>query len=483
MSLEVGIGLREAARDLSVEPGTIRYWIKRGWVRVLRQAEGQGKPMILDRHSVMACYTIRSKKDRRYQTNYTSQATESGMNENIEVLLNGTLTSVPGFLAGATFAGMKTYSEDKLDLGIIHSSEPCVSAGIFTKNQVRSPSIVLTEKHVRQGNVRAVVANSGIANAVVGEPGVKDAAEVVRLAAAQLDMTPEEIGFLSTGMVGVELPMALIRASLPKIRTSPDGGNAFARAIMTTDTHAKEAAVSYQHNGRTVTVGGAAKGAGMIHPNMATMLSVLATDALVDASFLQKVIAQAGNDSFNMISIDGDTSTNDSLLIMANGAAGGPVITEESDEAGLFREAVTRLCIYLAKQIVLDGEGVSKLFEVEVVGARNDKEARLAARTVSSSNLVKAAVHGNDPNWGRIVVALGRSGARVREDRLSLYINDVCIMENGLPIPFFKDAIVLQMQNPEVKFTINLSLGSASARAWGCNLSEAYVTFNSAYTT
>ena len=168
-----------------------------------------------------------------------------------------------------------------------------------------------------------MVANSGIANAVVGEPGVKDAAEVVRLAAAQLDLTPEEIGFLSTGLVGVELPMALIRASLPKIQTSPDGGNAFARAIMTTDTHSKEAAVSYQHNGRTVTVGGAAKGAGMIHPNMATLLSVLATDAPVDGAFLQKVIAHAGNGSFNMISIDGDTSTNDSLLIMANGAAGG----------------------------------------------------------------------------------------------------------------------------------------------------------------
>ena len=251
---------------------------------------------------------------------------------------------------------------------------------------------------------------------------------------------------------------------------------------MTTDTHAKEAAVSYRHKGRTVTVGGAAKGAGMIHPNMATMLSVLATDAQVDAAFLQKVIAQAGDSSFNMISIDGDTSTNDSLLIMANGAAGAPAITEASDEAGLFQEAVTRLCIHLAKEIVLDGEGVSKLFEVEVVGARNDNEARLAARTISSSNLVKTAVHGNDPNWGRLVVALGRSGARVREERLSLYINDVCIMENGLPIPFFKDAIVLQMQQPEVKFTINLNLGSASASAWGCNLSEAYVTFNSAYT-
>ena len=405
------------------------------------------------------------------------------MNDQIRSIPNGTATSAQGFQAGATFAGMKTYAEDKLDLGIVHSDLPCTSAGVFTRNEVRSPSIRLTEDHVRNGNVRTVVANSGIANAVVGVHGVKDAQEMVHLTSVHIAVPEGEVGVLSTGIVGVELPMGLIRVALPKIQLSPSGGNAFARAIMTTDTHPKEAAVAYDYNGRTVTVGGVAKGSGMIHPNMATMLSVLATDAPVDGPFLQKVIKAAADVSFNMITIDGDTSTNDSLLILANGAAKGEPISEGSEEASLFQEAVTRLCISLAKEVVADGEGVSKVFQVSVVGARNDKEARLAARTVAGSTLVKTAVHGNDPNWGRMVVALGRSGARVKEEKLSVYVSDVCIMEDGLPVPFFRDAIVLQMQNPEVTYTINLGMGTGNATAWGCNLSEAYVTFNSAYTT
>lgn len=405
------------------------------------------------------------------------------MNDQIRSIPNGTLTSAPGFQAGATFAGMKTYTEDKLDLGIVHSDLPCVSAGVFSRNEVRSPSIRLTEEHVRKGNVRTVVANSGIANAVVGVHGVTDAKEMVSLTSVHTAVPEEEIGVLSTGIVGVELPMGLIRVAIPKIQLSPNGGNAFARAIMTTDTHPKEAAVAYDYDGRTVTIGGVAKGSGMIHPNMATMLSVLATDAPVDGTFLQKVIKAAADVSFNMITIDGDTSTNDTLLLLANGAAKGQTINEGSEEAALFQEAVTRLCISLAKEVVADGEGVSKVFQVSVVGAQNDEDARIAARVVAGSTLVKTAVHGNDPNWGRMVVALGRSGARVKEESLSLYVNDVCIMEDGLPVPFFKDAIVLQMQNPEVTYTINLGLGEGSATAWGCNLSEAYVTFNSAYTT
>lgn len=405
------------------------------------------------------------------------------MNQQIRFLNKGTVTSVQGFQAGATFAGMKTYAEDKLDIGIVYSTLPCVSGGVFTTNRIKSPSILLTQEHVRLGAVRMVAANSGIANTSVGEQGRTDAEEVVRLAAAQMEVPEEEVAFLSTGLIGVELPMALIRVALPKIQLSPSGGNEFARAIMTTDTHPKEMAVSYAFGGRTVTVGGVAKGSGMIHPDMATMLAVLATDASVEASFLQRAIKQAADRSFNMISVDGDTSTNDTLLIMANGAAGGAPIQEGSQEAALFQEAVTQLCIHLAKEIVRDGEGASKLFEVIVEGARNEKEARMAARTIASSNLVKTAVHGNDPNWGRIVAALGRSGAHLREERLALYVNDVCLMEKGVPIPFFKDAVVLQMRSPEVSFRVHLHLGNGSAVAWGCDLSEAYVTFNSAYTT
>ncbi|MCL0044405.1 bifunctional glutamate N-acetyltransferase/amino-acid acetyltransferase ArgJ [Dehalococcoidia bacterium] len=405
------------------------------------------------------------------------------MNHRIRFLPNGTVTSVQGFEAGATFAGMKTYAEDKLDLGILYAGVPCACAGVFTTNQIKSPSIVLTRKHVRKGTVRAVVANSGIANTSVGDPGRKDADEVTRLAAAQLGLLKEEVGFLSTGIIGVELPMALIRTALPKIQLSSSGGSDFARAIMTTDTHPKELAVAYDFGGRTVTIGGVAKGSGMIHPNMATMLCVVATDARVGNAFLQRAIRYAADHSFNMITIDGDSSTNDTLMILANGVAGGPTIDQNSEEANLFQEALKELCIHLAKDVVRDGEGASKLFQVSVEGARTDKEARLAARTIAGSSLVKTAVHGNDPNWGRIAAALGRSGARVQEDKLALYVNDVCIMEDGLPVPFFKDAIVMLMRNPEVFFRIDLHLGNSSATAWGCNLSEAYVTFNSAYTT
>ena len=405
------------------------------------------------------------------------------MNQQFNFLSDGGTTTVQGFQAGATFAGMKTFTEEKRDLGILYSELPCTSAGVFTTNEIIGPSIALTRKHVQLGAVRAVVANSGIANTVVGEPGRKDALEVVERTAAQLGLAFEEVGFLSTGIIGVELPMALIRAALPKIQLSSSGGTAFARAIMTTDTHPKEAAISYDYGGRTVTIGGAAKGSGMIHPNMATMLCTLAADAQVDAVLLQQIIKYAADRSFNMISIDGDSSTNDTLMIMANGAAGGTTITEESFEATLFRDAVTELCIHLAKEVVRDGEGVSKLFQVTIERARNDNDARMAARTITNSMLVKTAVHGNDPNWGRIVAALGRSGARVREEKLALYVNDVCIMEDGLPIPFFKEAVVLQMQTPDVVFRLDLNLGTATATAWGCNLSEAYVTFNSAYTT
>ena len=405
------------------------------------------------------------------------------MNQQFNFLSDGGTTTVQGFQAGATFAGMKTFTEEKRDLGILYSELPCTSAGVFTTNEIISPSIALTRKHVQLGAVRAVVANSGIANTVVGEPGRKDALEVVERTAAQLGLAFEEVGFLSTGIIGVELPMALIRAALPKIQLSSSGGTSFARAIMTTDTHPKEAAISYDYGGRTVIIGGAAKGSGMIHPNMATMLCTLAADAQVDAALLQQTIKYAADRSFNMITIDGDSSTNDTLMIMANGAAGGTTITEESFEATLFRDAVTELCIHLAKEVVRDGEGVSKLFQVTIERARNDNDARMAARTITNSMLVKTAVHGNDPNWGRIVAALGRSGARVREEKLALYVNDVCIMEDGLPIPFFKEAVVLQMQNPDVVFRLDLNLGTATATAWGCNLSEAYVTFNSAYTT
>ena len=399
-------------------------------------------------------------------------------------LEEGTITSPRGFSAGATYAGIRTYAEDKLDLGVVCSEVPCNSAGTFTTNKLRSPSVVLNEQRVSAGRVQVIVCNSGVANACVGEQGMKDAIEMAALTGRHLDLDPELVLPSSTGMVGVELPMALISGGMGNIELTPDGGHAMARAIQTTDTRSKEGAVSFTVGGNTYTLGGIAKGSGMVHPNMATMLSFLATDAPVESSFLRESLKQAVDKSFNMITIDGDTSTNDSVILLANGMAGGGEIGVQRGEVeDAFQNALDEVCTFLAKEIVRDGEGASKLIEVVVDGALSDADARMAARAVTSSSLVKSAVHGGDPNWGRIIVALGYSGAQVVEERIALYINGVCIMEEGRPIPFFKDAVVATMRGSEISIRLSLNMGDATATAWGCNLSEEYVTFNSAYTT
>ena len=405
------------------------------------------------------------------------------MTQEIRFIEGGTVTSPGEFVAGATFAGLKTHAEDKLDLGLLMSRRPCTTAGVFTTNVIRSPSVTITQEHLAKGKIRALAVNSGIANTCVGDQGFKDAREAGRLAAERLGLKPEEVAICSTGIIGVELPIALIQAGVAKIELSEQGGHDLSRAILTTDTHPKEAALTFQVNGKAVTVGGIAKGAGMIHPNMATLLSFITTDAQVDGPFLQEALQGAVDRSFNMISIDGDSSTNDTVLLFANDAAGTTSIRQGTDHAQLFQEALNELCVHLCKEIARDGEGATKLIEVTVEGARCLEDARKAARTVVASNLVKTAVHGADPNWGRIVAALGRSGAQVDENKLALYINEVCIMWEGHPIPFHKDAVVAIMQGPTVSFRIRLNLGEGAATAWGCDLSEEYVTFNSAYTT
>ena len=407
------------------------------------------------------------------------------MVDQIRLVEDGSVTLPRGFQAGATYAGLRTYSEDKRDLGILYSEAPAAAAATFSTNRILSPSVTTSQKHIAEGggSARAVVANSGCANTCVGETGLKDAAEMSELAGAKLGLTPTEVLVCSTGIIGVELPMGLIRAGVPKIALTPEGGHDFARAILTTDAVTKEAAVSFPVGETTVYLAGCAKGSGMIHPNMATMLAFLTTDASIDAGFLQTALREAVDASFNMISVDGDSSTNDTVIILANGAAGAPQILPGTPEAALFQDALAEVCIRLAKAIVRDGEGATKLFEVAVHGARTVDDARLAARSISSSLLVKTAVHGNDPNWGRLMMSLGKSGAEVEEPKVSLFINDVCIMENGLPIPFFRDAIVANMRETDVRFRIHLDLADATATAWGCDLSEAYVVINSAYST
>ena len=407
------------------------------------------------------------------------------MSVELKWLKDGTITSAKGFLAGATYSGIRTYTEDKLDLGIISSESPCTVAGTFTTNQIKSPSVVLDQRRVASGRAQAIIINSGIANACVGDQGMTDALEMAELAAKHLDIDPELVLACSTGLIGVELPMALIRSGVPKVQLTADvnGGHALGRAIRTTDTISKEFAVSFDVGGNTYLLGGIAKGSGMVHPNMATMLAFMTTDAPVEQQFLQEALSKSVDSSFNMITVDGDTSTNDSVIIMANGAAGGDTITSGSPGEEAFRQALNEVSIALAREIARDGEGASKLIQVTVEGAVTESDARAAARAVAASTLVKSAVHGGDPNWGRIMVALGYSGAELEESHVALYISDVCIMEEGRPIPYFKDAVVLTMSGPEISLRLNLNLGDGSATAWGCDISEEYVTFNSAYTT
>ena len=401
----------------------------------------------------------------------------------IELIQGGGVTSPKGFVAGGTFAGLKTQEDDTLDLGILLSESPANVAATFSTNRVVSPSVTLSRQRVAKGTARGVVANSGCANCCVGGQGLKDAEEMASLAAAHAGCGGEDLLVCSTGMIGVELPMALIRQNMGNVKLSPDGGPEFARAIMTTDTRPKEVAVSVDVDGRKVTLGGAAKGVGMIHPNMATMLCFVTTDASVDPGLVQPALSASVDSSFNMIDVDGDQSTNDTVLLLANGASGGPTIEAGSPAAESFQEALTYVCTELAKQLVRDGEGAQRLIEVVVDRAASLEDARSAARSVASSLLVKAMVHGRDPNWGRIMMALGKSGIELVEDKIDIFMNDIHIVHEGTAIQFLKDAVISAMSGPEVKFRVGLNLGTGAATAWGCDLTEEYVTFNSAYSS
>ena len=402
----------------------------------------------------------------------------------IEIINDGSVTSAKGFVAGGTYAGLKTQEDGVLDLGILLSETPANLAATFSTNKILSPSVVLSRERAQRGVARGVVANSGCANCCVGDQGLTDAAELAELAAEHVGVNAQDVLVCSTGMIGVELPMALLRQHVGNVTLTGDGGHDFARSIMTTDTRRKDIAVSLDIGGSKVTLGGAAKGVGMIHPNMATMLAFVATDAAVEQSFLQSALSSAVDASFNMCSVDGDQSTNDTVLVFANGQAGGGEITANTPASEAFEEALTFVCTSLAKQMVRDGEGAKKLIEVTVSEATNLADARKAAREISTSSLVKAMVHGNDPNWGRIMMALGKSGADMVESKIQIYINDIQIVDEGKAIPFHLDSVVSAMaSSSDVRFGVSLKQGEASATAWGCDLTEEYVTFNSAYST
>ena len=401
-----------------------------------------------------------------------------------QFLAEGLVTSPQRFIAGGSYVGLKTYAPDKMDVGLLLSELPCRTAGVYTTNKFVSPSVTLTKQNVDAGKVRGVFVTSGIANAGVGEQGMTDVKECLQLAGDHLGVGADELGAGTTGVIGVELPMALIRGGMSGITVNGDGGAAFARAIMTTDRVPKSAAVSFTcADGETVTIGGCVKGSGMIHPNMATMLAFLTTDAAVDGAFLDAALRNCADDTFNMVTIDGDTSTNDMVLLLANGAAGNAEIGDGSPDAEAFGAALYALCSHLSRELVRDAEGSSKVFSVRVAGAASKTDARLAARAIAASLLVKSAIHGNDPNWGRVVCAAGYSGADLDVSQVSFFINDVAIMEGGTPIPFHRESVIAIMSREEVALTVTLGMGEHEATAWGCELTEEYVVFNSAYTT
>jgi glutamate N-acetyltransferase/amino-acid N-acetyltransferase len=396
-----------------------------------------------------------------------------------KAIASGTVTSPQGFLAGAVKAGIK--SQKKLDLAILCSEKPCVAAGVFTTTAIKAVPVILSQKHLKDKKAQAIVVNSGCANACTGDSGMADAVEMARSVAEKVGLSVEDVLVASTGVIGVSLPMDRVRAGIRNVALTKEGGHELASAMMTTDTFPKETAISVESKLGRFTLGGVAKGAGMIHPDMATLLCFLTTDAAVDVRFLQSALQKAVDVSFNMITIDGDTSPSDTVVILANGLAGTETINSRSGE--LFQKALDEVCLYLAKCVARDGEGATKLIEVAVEGAVNEAQARLAARTIASSLLFKAAIHGNDPNWGRIVAALGRSGAKVNERKLDVYLNDVCVMKQGSPVPFDRQEVSTGLASKEVSVRLYLNLGQGKAVAWGCDLSEEYVTINSAYTS
>ena len=381
---------------------------------------------------------------------------------------NGTVTTPEGFTAGAIISGIKKGGLP--DLGILYSAALCVAAGVFTTNKIKAAPVVLSQKNLGDGKAQAVVVNAGCANACTGKQGDKDAAEMAELAAQKLGIVSENVVVASTGVIGVTLPMDSVRRGITEVALTHSGGSDLAQAIMTTDSRPKEVAVDLGG----IKIGGIAKGAGMIHPNMATMLSFITTDADVEPEFLSEALKKAVDASFNMISVDGDTSTNDMVIVLANGLAGKP----KPDE---FEAALQVVCTYLARCIASDGEGCTRLIEVKIEKAKNDEQARMAARTVASSTLVKTAMHSGDPNWGRIIAAIGRSGVDFVESKVDLYLNDTCVLKEGYVQPLAKRREVIT--GNEVCIMVTLNLGEGEATAWGCDLSEEYVTINSEYTT
>jgi glutamate N-acetyltransferase/amino-acid N-acetyltransferase len=390
------------------------------------------------------------------------------------------VTFAAGFTAGAVACGVRTGVAERLDVALIASETPCVAAALYTTNAVVAAPLRVTQRHLAATRPRGIVVNSGNANACTGDQGERDAETMAAAAARAIGAKADEIVVASTGVIGVPLPADRIAASLAEVGLTREGGADVARAIMTTDTRPKLSTRELRLGGGVVRIGGMAKGAGMIHPNLATMLAFITTDAVVDDGALRAHASEAAAASFNAISVDGDTSTNDMLVILANGASGVSVSGAESVE---FVRALTEVCVELAVAIVADGEGATKLAQIRVLRARSRDDARVAARTIASSNLVKTALHGADPNWGRVLAAAGRSGAQLDEGRATVRIGGQTVFERGRPCTIDRAAVRGSLEQRFVEIEVDLGLGEDAATAWGCDLSAEYVRINADYTT
>ena len=402
--------------------------------------------------------------------------------------VNGGVTAAKGFEAAGIAAEIKY--KGRTDMALVYSQSPCKVAGTFTTNVAKAAPVKWDQKIVKESDfAQVIIVNSGIANACTGAEGYGYCKDTADKAAEVFGVPADAVLLGSTGVIGKQLPIDRIRAGVEKLAAAKadtlEAGNAAAKAIMTTDTCEKELAVEIEIGGKTVTIGGMAKGSGMIHPNMCTMLSFITTDAVISKEALQKALSDDVNDTYNMISVDGDTSTNDTVLVMANGMAGNEEIVVGTEDYDKFAAALHEVNVYLAKKIAGDGEGATALFEVNIVGAATKEQAVLLSKAIACSNLTKTAIAGHDANWGRIICAMGYSGADFDPEKVDLFFESeagkIQIAENGVALDFSEEKATEILSQPVVVATADVKMGDAKATAWGCDLTHAYIEINADY--
>lgn len=402
--------------------------------------------------------------------------------------IDGGVTSAKGFEAAGVASGIRKHG--RLDMAIVYSQTPCHVAGAFTTNVVKAAPVKWDQKIVRESAyAQAIVVNSGIANACTGVEGYGYCQQTAEKMSEVLGIPTEAVLVGSTGVIGMQLPMDKITAGVEQLvevkNASIEAGTAAAQAIMTTDTCKKEIALQVEIDGVTVTIGGMAKGSGMIHPNMCTMLSFITTDAAISKSALQKALSADVEDTYNMISVDGDTSTNDTVLVLANGMAGNKEIVEGTEEYDIFAKGLREVNEYLAKQMAGDGEGATALFEVNVVGAETKEQAKILSKSIACSNLVKTAIAGHDANWGRIICAMGYSGAQFDPEKVDLFFESkagkIQITENGVALNYSEEKATEILSQEVVIATADIKMGNEKATAWGCDLTHGYISINADY--